>query len=44
VLADHGAVVVLHLCSSSAEVVTCPTDHVGRTVEHSARTPLSRAA
>jgi hypothetical protein len=44
VLADHGAVVVLHLCTSSAEIVTCPTDHVRRSVELSARTPASRAA
>ena len=26
VLADHGAVIVLHLDGSDAEVVTCPTD------------------
>ena len=44
VLADHGAVVVLHLCGSSAEVVTCPTDHVARTVESRARAPVARAA
>jgi len=44
VLANHGAVVVLHLCGSSAEVVTCPTVHVARVVERTARTPASRAA
>lgn len=44
VLADHGAVVVLHLDGSSAEVVTCPTDHVARTVDRRARTPVPRAA
>ena len=44
VLADHGAVVVLHLDGSDAEVVTCPTDHVTRAVERPARTPVVRAA
>ena len=44
VLADHGALVVLHLCGSSAEVVTCPTGHVERVVASATRTPLTRAA
>lgn len=44
VLADHGAVIVLHLGGSDAEVVTCPTDHVARDVERGARTPVPRAA
>ena len=44
VLADHGAVIVLHLDGSDAEVVTCPTDHVARTVERPARMPVRRAA
>ena len=44
VLADHGAVIVLHLDGSDAEVVTCPTDHVARAVERVARTPVPRAA
>ncbi len=44
VLADHGAVVVLHLDGASAEVVTCPSDHVARTVERLARAPVPRAA
>ncbi len=44
VLADHGAVIVLHLDGSDAEVVTCPTDHVARTVERLARMPVRRAA
>lgn len=37
VLADRGAVVVLHLDGSDAEVVTCPTDHVARAVHRVAR-------
>jgi hypothetical protein len=44
VLADHGAVIVLHLDGSDAEVVTCPTDHVARAGERAARTPVPRAA
>jgi hypothetical protein len=40
VLADHGAVIVLHLDGSDAEVVTCPTDHVSGAVERVARTPV----
>jgi hypothetical protein len=44
VLADHGAVLALHLDGSSAEVVTCPTDHVARLTERAARAPVSRAA
>ena len=44
VLADHGAVIVLHLDGSDAEVLTCPTEHVGRAVERVARTPVPRAA
>jgi hypothetical protein len=44
VLADHGALVVLHLCGSSAEVLTCPTGHVERVIAGAARTPLTRAA
>ena len=44
VLADHGAVIVLHLDGSDAEVVTCPTDHVARSDERAARTPVPRAA
>jgi hypothetical protein len=43
VLADHGAVVVLHLDGADAEVVTCPSGHVARTVERTARTPVPRA-
>ncbi len=44
VLADHGAVIVLHLDGSDAEVVTCPTDAVARAVERVARTPVPRPA
>jgi hypothetical protein len=44
VLVDHGTVIVLHLDGSDAEVVTCPTDHVARTVERLARMPVPRAA
>jgi len=44
VLADHGAVVVLHLDGSGAEVVTCPADHVARATERAARAPVPRAA
>ena len=44
VLADHGAVLVLHLDGSDAEVVTCPTDHVARAVERVTRAPVPRAA
>lgn len=42
VLADHGAVVVLHLEGSDAEVVTCPSGHVARVAERVARTPVPR--
>ena len=44
VLADHGPVIVLHLDTSSAEVVTCPTDHVARAVDGAARPTMPRAA
>jgi hypothetical protein len=44
VLADHGHVIVLHLDSADAEVVTCPTGHVARVVERVARTPVPRAS
>jgi hypothetical protein len=44
VLADRGAVLALHLDGSSAEVVTCPADHVARASERLARAPVSRAA
>jgi hypothetical protein len=44
VLADHGAVIVLHLDGSEAEVVTCPKGHVARAVERSLRTAASQAA
>ena len=44
VLADRGAVVVLHLDGSDAEVVTCPIEHVARAVQRAARTPIPRAA
>jgi hypothetical protein len=44
VLADHGAVVVLHLDGGDAEVVTCPATHVVRAVERVARAPVPRAA
>jgi hypothetical protein len=44
VLADHGAIVVLHLHGSSAEILTCPADHVARHAERRARTPVTRAA
>jgi hypothetical protein len=40
VLADHGAVVALHLDGGNAEVVTCPADHVARPVERVARAPV----
>ena len=40
VLGHHGAVIVLHLDGSDAEVVTCPTDHVARAVGRVARTPV----
>lgn len=43
VLEDHGAVVVLHLYGSEAEVVTCPSDRVERAVERDARTRPPRA-
>ena len=51
VLEDHGAVVVLHLFGSEAEVVTCPSDHVAPAVDrivrrtpHVSRGWLRRAA
>jgi hypothetical protein len=44
VLADHGAVIVLHLDGSDAEIVTCPHEHVARAVERAARTPVPRVA
>jgi hypothetical protein len=48
VLADHGHVIVLHLDSADAEVVTCPTGYVARAVdrvvERVVRTPVPRAA
>ena len=44
VLADHGAVVALHLDGASAEVVTCPTDYIARTTDRVARAPVPRAA
>ncbi|HET9288312.1 MAG TPA: hypothetical protein VFO26_12220 [Gaiella sp.] len=44
VLADHGAVIVLHLDGSDAEVVTCPTDHVARADERAARRRAPRTA
>ena len=44
VLADHGAVIVLHLDGGEAEIVTCPVDHVARAVERVARTPVPLAA
>ena len=44
VLADHGAVIVLHLDGADAEVVTCPSEHVARRVERAARTPVPRIA
>jgi hypothetical protein len=37
VLEDHGAVVVLHLFGSEAEVVTCPSDHVAPAVDRIVR-------
>jgi hypothetical protein len=40
VLADQGAAIVLHLDGSDAEVVSCPTDDVARTVERAARSPV----
>lgn len=42
VLEDHGAVVVLHLYGSEAEVVTCPSDRVVRAAERDARVRGSR--
>lgn len=44
VLADHGAVVVLHVNVGDAEVVTCPADRVARPAERVARTPVPRPA
>jgi hypothetical protein len=44
VLDDHGPVIVLHLDTSSAEVVTCPTDHVARAVDGVARAIAPRVA
>ena len=44
VLDDHGAVIVLHLDGSDAEVVNCPMDHVARADERAARTRAPRAA
>lgn len=44
VLADHDAVVVLHLDGSEAEVVTCPAEHVARATERAARAPVPRVA
>jgi hypothetical protein len=44
VLADHGAVVVLHVDVGDAEVVTCPADRVARPAERAARTPVPRPA
>ena len=44
VLADHGAVTVLHLDGSDAEIVTCPTHHVARAIVHAARAPVPRVA
>jgi hypothetical protein len=44
VLADRGGVVVLHLDSSDAEVVTCPADHVARAVERVARVQIPHGA
>ncbi len=43
VLEDHGAVVVLHLFGSEAEVVTCPRDRVARAVEREVRGRVPRA-
>ena len=42
VLADHGALIVLHLDGSEAEVVTCPIGHVARAFERSVRPPVPR--
>jgi hypothetical protein len=42
VLADHGHVIVLHLDSSDAEVVTCPAGHVARAVDRVARPRVPR--
>ena len=44
VLADRGAVIVLHLDGSDAEVVTCSADSVARAAERVARTPVPRVA
>lgn len=44
VLEDHGAVVVLHLYGSEAEVVTCPSDRVARAVERDLREPAPRSS
>lgn len=40
VLSDHGAVIVLHLDGSEAEVVTCPRGHVARAVDRPVRQPV----
>jgi hypothetical protein len=42
VLADHGAVLVLHLDGADAEIATCPKDHVARAIERVARAPVPR--
>jgi hypothetical protein len=44
VLADHGHVIVLHLDSADAAVVSCPTANVARAVERVARTPVRHHA
>lgn len=44
VLADHGALIVLHLDGSDAEVVTCPGDCVARAAERVARPTAPRPA
>ena len=43
VLEGHGAVVVLHLSGSEAEVVTCPSDHVAPAVDRDVRARVPRA-
>jgi hypothetical protein len=44
VLADHGAVVVLHCHGSEAEIVTCPSDHVAPAVPARERAPRPAAS
>jgi len=44
VLADHGAVVVLHCHGAEAEIVTCPSDHVAPVAPAGTRAPRPAAS